>query len=104
MATRGDYWTSIDSPGFVPEPRSGGYSETPRPVSSGLRDIKKNNLRLLQNGSSKFLRPQGSACPGPTLRGDADLPGDADQACAVSQVREGETREAYMVESPDLYA
>lgn len=102
--TRGDYWTSTDSPGFVPEPRSRGYSGTPRPVSSDLKGVKKNELRMLRHGSSKFLRPQGSASPGPTVWQDADLPAGADQACDVSQVREGEAREASLaVRQPFLH-
>jgi len=102
--TRGDYWTSTDSPGFVPEPGSRGYSGTRRGGSSSLRGVKKNELRMLRNGSSKFLRPQGSAYPGPTLWRDADLPGGADQACDVWQVREGDTREACLaIREPFLH-
>ena len=102
--TRGDYWTRTNSPGFVREPRSRGYSGTRRPASSGLKGVKKNKLRPLRDGSSKFLRPQGSAYPGPTLRRDADLPGGSDQACSVLQVQEGEAREASLaVRQPFLH-
>ena len=101
---RGDYWTIINSPGFVLKPRSRGYLETQKPVSSGLRGVKKNNLRMLRNGSQKFLRPQGSAYSGSTLRRDADLPASADQTCYVPQVPEGETRKASLaIQQPFLH-
>lgn len=93
---RGDWWTSTASPGFVQEPRSRGYSVTRRPASSVLRDVKKNDMRVLWDGSPKFLRPQGAAYPGPALRRDAYLSGSGDQTCYVLEVWEGEVREAYL--------
>lgn len=91
---RGGYWTSTDSPGFVPRPRLRGYSETRRPASSVLKGVKKNGVRMLRDGPPEFLRPQGAAYPGHALRRDAYLPGCGDQACQVSEVWQGEAREA----------
>ena len=101
---RGGYWTSTDSPGFVPRPQSRGYSETRRPGSSVLKGVKKNGVRMLRDGPSEFLRPQGAAYPGPALRRDACLSGGGGPQSQVSEVWQGEAREASLAfGQPFLY-
>ena len=87
---RGDYWTNISSPDFVRRPELRGYLEIPGHGLLPLGGVKKNDMRWLWYRAPKFLRQEGAAYPGFTVREDANLFGDGDPACSVPEIREGE--------------
>ena len=102
--SEGACWTHTDSPGFVRGPRSRGYSATRRPGLSGLSGVKKNGVRVLWHNTPVFLRPEGTACSGPVLRGYANPPGGGGPKGPVSKVRQGEAGEVSMAcEQPFLH-
>ncbi len=87
----GDCWTSTASLGVVRRPSSRGYLAIRRPGLSGWSGGKKNGVRVLRDRTPEFLRQQDAACPGPLLRGCADVPGSDGAARLLSTVRQGET-------------
>ncbi|MFA4918125.1 MAG: hypothetical protein WC581_02620 [Thermodesulfovibrionales bacterium] len=44
---RDDYWTNISSPDFDRDQQYRGYLEIRKLVSSALRGLKKNGMRML---------------------------------------------------------
>ena len=100
----GACWTSIDSPDFVQERQSRGYSGTQRPGSYGLSGLKKNGMRFMRQSSPELLRQGSATDPGLVLRGCPNIPGGGSSARTVQRVREGETGEIPMAgEQPFLH-
>ena len=94
---RDDYWTNISSPDFDRDQKYRGYLEIRKLVSSGLRELKKNGLRMLWHSSSRILRQESATDTGFVLRGCPDISGSRGPESQVQSVRKSETGEAAMV-------
>ncbi len=81
-----DYWTNIRSPDFDRYQKYRGYLEISEPESSGLREPKKNCLRILWNGASRILRQESATDTGFVLRGCPDISGSRGSESQLQEV------------------
>ena len=72
---RDDYWTNTTSLGFDRDLKYRGYLEIRALGLSGLREFKKNDLRMLRRGTSEPLRQESAADTGSVLWVCPDIPG-----------------------------
>jgi len=90
---RDDYWTNTTSLGFDRDLKYRGYLEIRALGLSGLREFKKNDLRMLRRGTSEPLRQESAADTGSVLWVCPDIPGGGGTESQVQEVRYRETRE-----------
>src|SRR3989338_3234476 len=99
---RDDYWTNISSPDFDRDQKYRGYLEIRKLVSSGLRELKKNGLRMLWHSSSRILRQESATDTGFVLRGCPDISGSRGPESQLQGVWQGETGKAAMAGEQSL--
>ncbi len=99
---RDDYWTNISFPDFDRYQQYRGYLEIHEPELSGLRELKKNGLRMLWHSSSRILRQESATDTGFVLRGCPDIPGSRGPESQVQAVWESETGETALAGEQSL--
>lgn len=85
-----DCWMSIGSPDFVQWQRLKGYLEIQRQGLSHCGGLKKNDMRLLWNVTSKLLRQEDETYTRFVLRGRPDISGVGSAAGQMQEVWESE--------------
>ena len=101
---RDDYWTNTTSAGFDRDLKYRGYLEIRALGLSGLREFKKNDLRMLRHGTSEPLRQENSKGAGSFLWGFPCLSGDRGAPGRLQNLRKSETGKARMAfRQPLLY-
>lgn len=99
---RDDYWTNISSPDFDQYLKYRGYLEMHEPESSGLKELKKNCLRMLWHGSSWILRQESATDTGFVLWECPDISASRGPESQVQEVWQGETGETALAGKQSL--
>ena len=98
------YRTNTSSPDSVRALKYGEYSEIRRHGLSGLSGLKKNEMWLLRQVTSKLLRQESAADTRPVLRRRPYIPGSGSPQGTVQAVRQSEAGETPLAgKQPLLY-
>ncbi len=84
-------WMNIGSPDYVQWQRLKGYLEIQKQESSHYGELKKNDMRLLRNDTSKLLRQEDETYTRSVLRGCQNISGSGNATRQMQEVRESET-------------